>query len=743
MKARRVTPSHAPKHTPARPRSSTTSFLLEIGSEELPWQVIQPAMGCLAGLMEGFLADQRLAHDGIRTYGTPRRLAVIVTGLAAAQSPMVREVLGPPAAAAFNDQGRPTKAAEGFAHAQGVDVTQLTTRETPKGAYVCAVKRETGAPVAEVFTAHLPGLLHRLTFPKTMRWNASGVRYPRPIRWLVAMVGATPCSLEFAGVRSGSRSWGHRFWSGRNAAAGKGVRIPRPEAYEATLEHAGVMVDPVRRRAVLVRRLARLARSANGQAHPDSREDLLDQAVFSLEWPDVLGGTFDQRYLTLPPAVLMTSMREHQGFFPVVNRRGALLPRFFASVNVGMDAGPMAPIRVGHERVLAARLADARYFFHEDRKTTLADRVPRLHGVVFHKRLGSLYHKTERMMALAESLAAAAGVPEAREACQRAAFLSKADLVTGMVGEFPTLQGVMGAHYAAHDGEAGQVCEALGEYYRPRTPDDAIPATTVGRLLALADRVDTLAAFFYAGIVPSGSEDPYGLRRHAFGLIRIAHESGFSLNLGTCLRQAERMLTEQGVTPAPPPHHETAERSTPLWPLFGFLEDRIRYYGRLVSGYRDDVMVSVLARQHPADLDVRDVLLRMDALHAVTGRPEFDAFMAGFTRAHRLVAKERWTSDVVTADLLAHPTEHGLHQAVQTAARVVGHALASRDYHGALQGLMALKGPIDRFFDGVLVNAPESGIRANRLSLLRRVDDLFSAFGDLSHMQARGQAPDR
>ncbi len=741
MKARRLTPSHVPKKKPARHRASTTSFLLEIGSEELPWQVIQPAMRRLARLMEDFLADQRLSHDGLKTYGTPRRLAVIVTGLATTQSSILREALGPSAAVAFNDQGRPTKAAEGFARSQGVDVAQLETRDTPKGAYLCAVKREKGVPVAKVLTASLSGLLQQLTFPKTMRWNASDVRYPRPIRWLVAVLGTRPVLIEFAGVRSGARSWGHRFWSGGKTAASQGVLIARPEVYEDALKRAGVVVDPIRRRAVLGQRLAHFARSAKGQVYPDNQEVLLEQAVFSLEWPNMLRGTFDQRYLALPPEVLITSMQEHQGFFSVVNQRHELLPVFVAPTN--MDANKMDLIRVGNERVLAARLADARYFFHEDGKKTLADRVPQLHGVVFHKQLGSLYQKTERMMALAGALATAVGVPEAKEACQRAALLSKADLVTGMVGEFPTLQGVMGAKYAVHDGESGQVCDALGEYYQPRTPDDALPRTTVGRLLALVDRVDTLAAFFYAGIVPSGSEDPYGLRRHAFGLIRIASEAGFHFNVGTCLRQVEHMLAEQGVKVAPAPQGETEPCHAPLRPLFGFLEDRLRYYGRTVSGYREDVIASVLARAQRDDLDIRDVLLRMEALQAITVRPEFDPLMVGFTRARRIVAKEAWTSDAVTADLLTHQAEHGLHQAVETAACVAGHAMASRDYHGALQGLMALKSPIDRFFDGVLVNAPESDIRANRLSLLRRVDDLFSAFGDLSHMQVQGQVSGR
>ena len=494
------------KHT-KRDRLPTTSFLLEIGSEELPWQIIQPAMTQLAQLLEGFLANHRLSHDQIRTFGTPRRLAVLVQGLAAKQTSALQEALGPSKAVAFDAQGHPTKAAEGFAKSQGVDVGTLETRETPKGVYLCAVKREKGLPATTVLTEHLPGLLQRLTFPKTMRWNASGVRYPRPIRWLVAVVGSRALSFEFAGVRSGGHSWGHRFLlRGKPGVASKSIRIRRPELYEAALARGSVVVDPVRRREVIAGQLKQLARSVNGRVYQANHEELLDQAVFSLECPNVLGGTFDQTYLALPPEVLITSMKEHQGFFSVVNRKGELLPRFFTPTN--MNVKNMELITIGNERVLAARLADARYFFREDRKVKLADRVSQLDGVVFHKQLGSLYQKTERTISLAGALADAAGVPEVKASCQRAALLSKADLVTGMVGEFPTLQGVMGEKYAAHDGESVEVCQAIGEYYRPRTPDDAIPETTVGRLLALADRLDTLAAFFYAGIVPSGSEDP-------------------------------------------------------------------------------------------------------------------------------------------------------------------------------------------------------------------------------------------
>ena len=727
MSSSRSTPVSAKKASkPKRP--PTTSFLLEIGSEELPWQMIQPAMAQLAQLMAGLLETHRLSHDRIRTFGTPRRLAVLVQGLANRQTPALREALGPSKSVAFDAQGQPTKAAEGFAKSQGVDVGELETRETPKGVYLCAVKREKGLPAATVLTEHLPNLLQRLTFPKTMKWNASGVRYPRPVRWVVGLVGGRVLSFDFAGVASGMHSRGHRFMlRGKQGVASKGIRIRRPEMYETAMARGGVVVDPAKRREALAGKLKQLSRSINGRVYQANQEELLDQAVFSLECPNILTGTFDEAYLAVPPEVLIASMEEHQGFFSVVDRKGGLLPRFFAPTN--MNVKNMELIVVGNERVLAARLADARYFFDEDRKTKLADRVSDLNGVVFHKKLGSLYDKTQRMISLAGDLAEATESPELVASCQRAAFLSKADLVTGMVGEFPTLQGVMGEKYAAHDKEPAEVCDAIGEYYRPRMPEDSIPETPVGRLLALADRLDTLSAFFYAGIVPSGSEDPFGLRRSAFGVVRIVVEAGLNINLANVVRRAEQRFVAQGV--------KADVHADP--PLQKFLEERLRYYGRTGPGFREDVMESVLGRADGADCDLRDLFLRMTALQAITSQPEFESLIVGFKRAHRIVGKETWTERTVDAALLTHSTERTLRESVETAGRAVGQALDARDYHGALKQLIGLKSPIDQFFDGVLVNAPEPEVRANRLSLLRQVDDLFSAFGDLSQIQVQGQ----
>lgn len=739
----KTSPNKKSQSSKPKPKSSvpaTSSFLFEIGSEELPWQMIQPAMTQLAQLLDTTFTEQRIAHGAIRAFGTPRRLAVIMEHVALKQTSISQEVLGPSKAVAFDAQGQPTKAAEGFAKSQGLDAKSLEVRETPKGEYVCAVQRQEGRRTDVVLAEMLSLLIQRLSFPKTMRWNASGVRYPRPIRWIVALLGSRTISIELAGVKSGNRTWGHRFMTGKipSATAVKGIEVKGPEAYEGTLEKAGVVADPLRRRVVLQGLIKALGKSVKGQAYQANHDELLEQAVFSLECPNLVCGSFDKKYLALPSEVLITSMKEHQGFFSVVNAKGSLLPQFFAPTN--MRIPNMDLITVGNERVLSARLSDARYFFEDDCKGKLADRVNRLSGVVFHKKLGTLYRKTERTMSLIGGMADAVGFADLREISQRAALLSKADLSTGMVGEFPTLQGVMGRVYAEYNGEPSDVCQALGEYYQPRTPEDTIPATPVGRLLSLADRLDTLAAFFHVGMVPSGSEDPFALRRQAFGLVRILVESGINLNLVDLLRQTEQLLEKQGVPSIQLVEKEQDKSSrVPLPLLLEFLADRLRFYGRTVHGFREDVMEAVLKGRPVGQFLMTDLFSRMKALQAITYLEEFDPLMVGFKRAHRLVEKEQWTSHDVNPDLLVHQSEQALIQAIDLAQETVAASIAAMDYSRALQTLIELKTPIDAFFDGVLVNAPEPEVRANRLSLLRKVDELFLGIGDLSQIQVQGQ----
>jgi len=736
-------PSRKPQSSQPKAKSSapeTASFLLEIGSEELPWQMIQPGMTQLAQSLDAMLTEQRITHGAVRAFGTPRRLAVVIEAVAKSQTSAHQEVFGPSKAVAFDVQGHLTKAAEGFAKSQGIDAKSLEIRETPKGVYVCAVKHQEGRRTNVVLRETLVPLIQSLSFSKTMHWNASGVRYPRPIRWLVALLGNTTIHIEVAGVESGNRTWGHRFLSGKKPStiAAQGIEVKRPEAYEAILERAGVVADPLRRRAIMQSQIHTLAKAVKGHAYPANRDELLEQAVFSAECPNLVCGAFDKKYLELPPEVLITSMKEHQGFFSVVNSKQVLLPKFLAPTN--MKIPKMDLIRVGNERVLAARLADARYFFEEDCKGKLADRVNHLKGVVFHKKLGTLYQKTDRLISLIGTIAEAAGSVDLKEPGQRAALLSKADLSTGMVGEFPTLQGTMGKEYAAHDGESSNVCQALGEYYQPRTPEDAIPETRVGQFLSIVDRLDTLAAFFHVGMVPSGSEDPFALRRQAFGLVRIVVEGPVNVNLIDLLRQAEQLLTKQGVQSVQPAEDgQDKNPGEPLATLVEFLADRLRYYGRTLHGFREDVMDAVLKGRKLGEFSMPDMFSRMEALQAITHQKDFDPLMVGFKRAHRLVEKEQWTSSEVNPDLLVHQSEQALIQVVDLAQENVAASIAEMDYPRALQALIELKNPIDAFFDGVLVNAPQPEVRANRLSLLRKVDELFLGIGDLSQIQVQGQ----
>ena len=369
----------------------------------------------------------------------------------------------------------------------------------------------------------------KLSFPKSMYWNDSKLRFARPLRWIVALYGNRSIKFEIGGIKAGARTWGHRFLGAPRSGQTRGVEIKSASSYVPILKRLGVEVDPQERRTNIQSQVKALSQSVKGQIFKDHADELLEQAVFSVECPKAILGQFNPEFLKLPQEVLMTSMKEHQGYFSLVGRDGALLPKFIAVTN--MKLSNMNLIRTGHERVLTARLNDAQYFFHEDRKHKLEDRVKHLGEVIFHQKLGSVYDKTDRVRQLVANVAEANGCRHLTEACERAAVLAKADLLTGMVGEFPSLQGIMGREYAKHEGEPEAVWRAIGEQYLPRSPEDVLPQTQVGVFLALADRVDTLVAFFYVGMVPSGSEDPFGLRRAAYGLTRIISELKLTLNL--------------------------------------------------------------------------------------------------------------------------------------------------------------------------------------------------------------------
>ena len=630
--------------------SGTAELLLEIGVEELPYQFIAPALSSLiteAELQFGFYS---LSHGSIKAYGTPRRLVLVIDSLAIHQKASTNEAMGPSKSVAFDQAGQPTKAAIGFARSQGVPVESLRVRQTPRGEYLFAVNEDAGRPTKTVLLEILPQIVGTLSFPKAMKWNEAGVRFARPVRWLVALYGGAVLPIEVAGIKAGNKTYGHRVMGN-----GKAITVSDHSSYCRLLKRQGVLPDQEERRVTIREQLEKICEGAGLGLNAD--EDLLEQAVFTTECPCAILGSFKLEYLAVPSEVLITSMKEHQGFFSLRDKKsGSLAAHFIAVANNKLKN--MSLIREGNERVLVARLADAKFFFDEDRKVRLEDRVKKLAGVTFHQKLGTMAQKQKRLVNLvtivAPLLKPGTESYETINQCRKAAQLCKADLLTGVVGEFPELQGIMGGEYAKHDGESEAVSQAIREQYLPRSIEGELPRTIGGQVLSLADRLDSVAAFFHVGLVPTGSEDPFALRRHATAIVRIILEGDLRLNLGECIKQARTIVVNDGFKGVAGSEQEGCRR------IAEFIFERVRHYGRLKHGLRDDVMEAVLKPAHDKTLDLVDLVLRMKALESVTTKPEFDPLIVGFKRAHRLVEKEQWDRKPVDRARFEHPTESAL-----------------------------------------------------------------------------------
>lgn len=726
----KVTKTAAKKTGVAAAATTVGELLLEIGVEELPYQFIPPALASIRQSAEQLLNEARLSFRLVRTIGTPRRLVLVVDDLAGHQASTVKEAMGPSKAVGFDQAGQPTKAAMGFAMGQGVAVQDLQVRQTPKGDYLFAVKRDEGRPTKLVLQELVPQLISKLSFPKSMRWNEAGVRFARPVRWLVALYGGTLLPIEVAGIKAGNKTYGHRVLGN-----GKAITVANFPSYSRLLKRHGVLPDQEERRGVIREQLENICKGAGVGLNAD--EDLLEQAVFTTEWPVAILGSFKPEYLAVPSEILITSMKEHQGFFSVRDKKsGSLAAHFIAVAN--NERKNMSLIREGNERVLAARLADAKFFYDEDRKVALADRAKKLSGVVFHQKLGTMAQKQERVSKLirvivkniADSVGHTISSPDA-SVCQRAANICKADLLTGIVGEFPELQGIMGGEYAKHDGESEAVSRAIREQYLPRSFEGELPKTVEGQVLSLADRLDSLASFFHVGIVPTGSEDPYALRRHATAIVRILleGEGAIMLDLGQVAREARTIVAASGFKADPVQSGDVQRR------LVEFLFERVRHYARTVHGLRDDVMNAVLYVADRQSFELQDLLRKMQALQGMTVKPEFDSLIVGFKRAHRLVEKEQWDRKMVDPTRFLDPSEGHLHDSVSQRQRdkMIG-CMRAGQYGYAIDYLVDLKPAIDTFFAAVMVNAEDPAIRSNRLSLLQEVNDFFMSFADFSRI---------
>ncbi len=693
----------------ARPPRGVPSarLVFEIGTEELPPIAAWEGLRQLREAAQALLKAERISFDALHVHATPRRLTLIADGVALRQGDLVREVRGPAARIAFTPDGRPTPAAEGFARAQGVAVASLERRATPQGEYVYAVRREPGGPAGQALGEILPSLAEALIFAKSMRWGTEPIRFARPVRWILALLGTGVVPAKVAGVRAGRTTAGHR------TLHPKAVPVPSAGAYEAVLRRAFVLVDPEERRDRIVRDVARAAKAARGR--PILDPDLLEETVQLVEWPTALTGAFAGEFLALPREVLITVMQHHQKYFAVEDPTGRLLPAFVAVRNGGTRA--LATVREGNEWVLRARLADARFFFEEDRKRPLASRIGELADLVFLDRLGTVAEQARRLEALASRVSEMLGLDRAdAEALACAAHLSKADLVTQMVRELPELQGIMGGIYARLGGEPEAVAAAIGEQYLPRGPQ--LPRSPLGAYLALLDKIDALAGALAAGITSSGSQDPYGLRRAAQGIVAIVLDRDLRLSMRELAAAA---LDCHGITDA-------ARRSAAADAVLDLLRQRLR--ATLIdTGVSYDTVDAALASG--AD-DLGDAAARARALWAFRATPEFTRVYTAFDRAARILPPA--FDAALDPDGLRLPAERGLRDALETARPRVAAALGSRRYDEALRHLAVLAEPVDRFFTDVLVMDEDPGVRANRLALLAGVVTLIRPIADLSRV---------
>ena len=689
------------------------NLLLEIGTEEIPARFMESALVQLKNLAQETLSEERIEFTEIMVYGTPRRLALLVQGVAEQQNEKVEEVKGPSRKAAFDAEGRPTKAAQGFARSQGVAVEDLELRQTPAGEYLFALKRKSGRSTREVLPDLLPGFITGLNFPKPMRWGYSEMRFARPIHWLLALYGTEVISFELGGIHSDRVTYGHRF-------LGQGrITLENVDEYPERLKENYVLVDQEQRRALIRRQIQELARQEGGKVDPD--EDLLEEVTYLLEYPTALCGKFDEKYLELPEEVLITPMREHQRYFPVRDPSGQLLPKFITVRNGTGDH--LEVVREGNEKVLRARLADAQFFFEEDLKVPLEQNVKKLSKIVFQESLGMISDKVQRIRALSGFMANRLGWSEEKKnKLDRAALLAKADLVTNMVYEFPELQGSMGTEYARRGGEKPEVAQAIREHYLPRHAGDKLPATNLGVVVSLADKLDTIVGCFGAGIQPTGSQDPYALRRQALGICRIMLERGLELSMTALIEEAYRLYAEAGQV------RLKLTQEQVILEMREFFQLRLRnLMGE--QGIVYDVQEAVLA----AGFDnLPDLYRRALEVQSFRQRPEFADLITAYTRAHNLARQAE--SETLEVTTFIDPVETQLFTALQRAQKEVEAALSSQEIARALESIATLREPIEEFFNRVMVMVDDPDVRRNRLALLAQISQLATKIADFSRI---------
>lgn len=681
-------------------------FILEIGTEEIPSGFIPEALEDMKNRINKELETLRIGFGQIKALGTPRRLVLYIDNMSDKQGDIYAEITGPSKKVAFDENGNPTKAAIGFARAQGIDMANLQQVNTPRGEYLAVRKKETGNDTREVLSSILPGFITSTSFPRSMRWGESSIRFARPIRWILCLFDGEVVPFGVGNIESSDQSFGHRFMKPFP------FKVPDFNCYTKRLREAYVIVDPVERKNRIEEMISQAATGVAGKVLED--EELLEDVTYLVEYPTAVVGRFEKEFLNLPREVLISSMREHQMYFSVVDESGNLLP-YFVTVNNTLAKDPEIVVR-GNERVLKARLSDARFFFKEDQRTPLSERVDDLKDIVFQSELGSLYEKVIRLQRTAECLALDIE-PDLKKATERAALLCKADLTSGMVGEFPKLQGVMGREYALLSGEDVEVATAIYEHYLPRFAGDVLPSTPVGAFVSIADRLDTVVGCFGVGLVPTGTSDPYALRRQALGIINIILDKRYHISLSKLIERNIASL-------------DGKISRDPVKVKEGVLEFfRLRLQHQLTTqGYSYDIVDAVLSLYSD---DLVDSFEKIRALEELKRQPDFEPLAVAFKRASNILSQSS-PGEGVHVSLFQDPAEGNLFEAYE---EILGHMtklVSKKRYLEALSKMVRLRKPVDDFFDNVMVMVEDERIRKNRLALLAQVSRLFLKIADFT-----------
>jgi len=680
-------------------------LFLEIGAEEIPARFMSPALNYLEKEIPSFLKKNRIQASEPRVMGSPRRLVISFDEVSNQQEDIVETHFGPNIKLAYDEKGAPTKSALGFARGKGIDPSQLTLEKTPKGEVVCARIEKTGQPTATILNNFFPILISKIPFPKKMRWGNRETPFVRPLHWIVALFESKPLNFSCEGIPSTDISRGHRFMHSDF------FKVNGMADYLKSCEKYFLMVDPVVRKKSIVDQITSLANEVGGTVELDP--ELLEEVNYLVEYPFAIRGNFEKHFLELPSELLITTMKYHQKYFPLKNKDGSLLPYFITISNV--QPGPGGEILRGNERVLRARLQDARFFFDEDRKKKLEDFVELLKDVTFQKSLGTSYEKVNRIVALTEFLATEV-CPEQIKQASRAAWLCKADLVTQMVYEFPELQGVIGGYYADHSGEDPEIGLAIKEHYRPIFSGDSPPSSPVGSIVSIADKLDTILGCIGVGLLPSGSEDPYGLRRHSLGIIQTIISQNWQVSLDALIQKGINLLKDKTKLTSDEIHMHTQS-------LFS------QRYKTILIGEEHpyDTIDAVLSVNIDSLVDVRQKVV---ALSDLKKQPYFEPLAITFRRIVSILNEE--SDGDIQISLLYEPAEKKLYDEYRRVKEPIENHLSKKQFPQALEKIVEIKETVDKFFEHVMVMAKEDELRKNRLRLLKHISLLFSSIADFS-----------